>query len=57
MQGVFMAPVTILIEFQAGLVVTTILLGRVITFLALGASKVNDDSDVLLCHANLFSGR
>ncbi len=52
MQGVFVTAVTVLVELQTRLIVATILLGRVIPFLAFGTSKVDHDSNVLLCHAN-----
>ncbi len=54
MQGVFPAPVTVFVELQARLVIPAILLGRVVTFLAFGASKVDHDPYVLLCHAVLI---
>jgi len=54
MQGVFLAPIAIFVEFETVRVVTTILLRRVITLLAINASEVDYLTNILLCHFSLL---
>jgi hypothetical protein len=49
----FVAPPAIFVEFQAVLVVATILLGSVVAFLTFRASEIDYDANVFLCHCCL----
>jgi hypothetical protein len=50
MQCMLSATLTILLEFQTTRVISTIFLGRVISFLAFGAFQGNDWANIFLGH-------
>jgi hypothetical protein len=52
MQGVFLAALAILVEFQAVGIVTAVLFGGVVAFFAFRARKVNHHTYIFLCHFN-----
>src|SRR5258706_13982504 len=57
MQGVLAAPIAEFVEFETIRIVAAILLSGVITFLALGASKVNHHTNIFLSHVYLSLNR
>ena len=50
MQRMLSATLTILLEFQTTRVISTVFLGRVISFLAFGAFQGNDWANIFLSH-------
>jgi len=50
MQGMFLAPMAVFVEFQPIRIVATILLSGVITLLALNASEVDHLTNIFLSH-------
>jgi hypothetical protein len=49
----FVAAPAIFVEFQAILVIATVLLGSVVAFLTFRASEIDHDANVFLCHCSL----